>query len=63
MVIVGLYGVLSQLVSYRRREIRRPHGAGCHPEKMWRNSSSARVLILIGAGLGIGLLLSLPRLV
>ena len=57
MVIAGLYGVLSQLVSYRRREIgvRMALGAtrGSIAQMILRQGS-----ILIGAGLGGGLLLA-----
>ncbi len=59
MVIAGLYGVLSQLVSYRRREIGVRMALGAT-----RQSVAQMVMrqgsILIGAGLGIGLLLAFP---
>jgi putative ABC transport system permease protein len=57
MVIAGLYGVLSQLVSYRRREIGIRMAMGAT-----RQSVAQLILrqgsILIGAGLGAGLLLA-----
>lgn len=57
MVIAGLYGVLSQLVSYRRREIgvRMALGAtrGSVVQMVLRQGS-----VLVGAGLGAGLILA-----
>jgi len=59
MVIAGLYGVLLQLVSYRRREIGVRLALGAT-----RQSVAQMVVrqgsILIGAGLGVGLLLAWP---
>ena len=58
MVIAGLYGVLSQLVGYRRREIGVRMALGAT-----RQSVAQMVLrqgsILIGAGLGVGVVLAL----
>jgi putative ABC transport system permease protein len=57
MVVAGLYGVLSQLVSYRRREIgvRMALGATRRSvvQMIVRHGS-----VVIGAGLGVGLLLA-----
>jgi len=57
MVVAGLYGVLSQLVSYRRREIgiRMALGATRRSvvQMIVRHGS-----MVIGAGLGVGLLLA-----
>lgn len=59
MVIAGLYGVLSQLVSYRRREIGLRMALGAT-----RKSVAQMVVrqgsVLIGAGLAAGLLLAWP---
>jgi putative ABC transport system permease protein len=57
MVVAGLYGVLSQLVSYRRREIGVRMALGATRRSVVhmivRHGS-----VVIGAGLGVGLLLA-----
>jgi len=59
MVVAGLYGVLSQLVGYRRREIGVRMALGATPQSVaqmvFRQGS-----IVIGIGLAIGLLLAFP---
>jgi len=59
MVVAGLYGVLSQLVGYRRREIGVRMALGATRQSVaqmvFRQGS-----IVIGIGLGVGLLLALP---
>jgi predicted permease len=59
MVVAGLYGVLSQLVNYRRREIGIRMALGATPQSVaqivLRQASS-----LIAVGLGLGLLLAFP---
>jgi len=59
MVVAGLYGVLSQVVGYRRREIGVRMALGATRQSVaqmvFRQGS-----IVIGIGLGIGLLLAFP---
>jgi ABC-type antimicrobial peptide transport system permease subunit len=59
MVVAGLYGVLSQLVGYRRREIGVRMALGATRQSVaqmvFRQGS-----IVIGIGLGVGLLLAFP---
>jgi putative ABC transport system permease protein len=57
MVIAGLYGVLSQLVSYRRREIGIRMALGATPRSV-AQLVLRRGSIVIGSGLALGLLLA-----
>ncbi len=57
MVFAGLYGVLSQLVSYRKREIGVRMALGATMVS-FSNLVLRQVSILIGAGLGVGLVLA-----
>jgi predicted permease len=59
MVVAGLYGVLSQLVSYRRREIGVRMALGATPQSV-AQMILRQASILIAVGLGVGLLLAFP---
>jgi predicted permease len=59
MVVAGLYGVLSQLVSYRRREIGVRMALGATPQSV-AQMVLRQASILIAVGLGVGLLLAFP---
>ena len=58
MVVAGLYGVLAQMVSYRRREIGIRMALGATPESAAQMVLKQSV-VLIGAGLSAGLVLAL----
>ena len=58
MVLAGLYGVLSQIVGQRRREIGIRMALGADRALILR-MMLRRGLVLIGIGLGVGLLASL----
>ncbi len=57
MVIAGLYGVLSQLVSYRRREIGVRMALGA-TRQIVATLILSQGIVLIGSGLGAGLILA-----
>jgi len=61
MVLAGLYGVLSQVVGQRRREIGIRMALGA--DRQWVLAMMLRRgLVLIGAGVGFGLILSLATM-
>lgn len=63
MVVAGLYGVLSQLVGYRRREIGIRIALGASRKSVLRMVlRQGSVLVAIGAGVGLALALATGRL-
>jgi predicted permease len=63
MVIAGLYGVLAQMVSYRRREIGVRLALGATPPSILSMIlRQASVLVIAGIGAGIGLALATGKL-